>query len=72
MQAISHIALFIDKITKKKKYEGMTPCIVTFSPHQGKAKWDAWNEKKGLSADEAKQKYIEQGNKLKEKHGVSS
>ena len=25
-----------------------------------------------MSADEAKQKYIEQGNKLKEKHGVSS
>jgi len=39
---------------------------------KGKAKWDAWNEKKGMSADEAKQKYIEQGNKLKEKHGVSS
>ncbi|TMW56552.1 hypothetical protein Poli38472_006562 [Pythium oligandrum] len=26
----------------------------------GKAKWNAWAEKKGLSADEAMQKYIEE------------
>ena len=37
---------------------------------QGKAKWDAWNTKKGTSQDEAKQKYIELANQLKEKHGL--
>ncbi|XP_063921853.1 acyl-CoA-binding protein homolog [Zophobas morio] len=26
---------------------------------QGRAKWEAWNGKKGLAADLAKQKYIE-------------
>lgn len=25
---------------------------------KGKAKWNSWNEKKGLSQDEAKEKYI--------------
>lgn len=25
---------------------------------KGKAKWDAWNSKKGMSQDEAKQKYV--------------
>ncbi|CAG9759503.1 unnamed protein product [Ceutorhynchus assimilis] len=25
---------------------------------KGKAKWDAWNERKGLAQDEAKEKYI--------------
>ena len=42
------------------------PLFVT----QGKAKWDAWNGKKGVSQDEAKQKYIDLANQLKEKHGV--
>ena len=37
---------------------------------KGKAKWDAWNSKKGMSQDEAKQKYIEVANQLKEKHGL--
>merc|ERR1712106_1123182 len=37
---------------------------------KGKAKWDAWNTKKGTSQDEAKQKYIELANQLKEKHGL--
>ena len=27
---------------------------------QGKAKWDAWNAKKGLSTDDAMTKYIEE------------
>ena len=36
---------------------------------QGKAKWDAWNGKKGLGQDEAKQKYIDLANQLKDKHG---
>merc|ERR1719445_1309677 len=39
---------------------------------KGKAKWDAWNGKKGMSQDDAKQKYIDLANTLKEKHGVSS
>ena len=38
--------------------------------YQGKAKWDAWNGKKGVGQDEAKQKYIELANQLKDKHGV--
>merc|ERR1712241_255947 len=37
---------------------------------KGKAKWDAWNGKKGVGQDEAKQKYIELANQLKDKHGV--
>merc|ERR1711936_1350197 len=36
---------------------------------KGKAKWDAWNGKKGMGQDEAKQKYIELANQLKDKHG---
>ena len=31
----------------------------------GKAKWAAWDEKKGTSAEEAMQKYIEEINKQK-------
>lgn len=31
----------------------------------GKAKWQAWTDKKGLSADEAMQKYIEEVEKQK-------
>ena len=31
---------------------------------KGKAKWDAWNSKKGISQDEAKQAYIELINDL--------
>lgn len=30
-----------------------------FTDMVGRAKWDAWNELKGQSADEAKQAYIE-------------
>jgi diazepam-binding inhibitor (GABA receptor modulating acyl-CoA-binding protein) len=30
-----------------------------FSDMVGRAKWDAWNEIKGLSADDAMQQYIE-------------
>ena len=37
---------------------------------KGKAKWDAWNTKKGMAQDEAKQKYIELAKQLKEKHGM--
>lgn len=31
---------------------------------KGKAKWDAWNAKKGTSKDEAKQQYIAKANEL--------
>ena len=31
-----------------------------------KAKWDAWNASKGISQDEAKEKYIEIANELLE------
>jgi len=37
---------------------------------KGKAKWDAWNSKKGVAQDEAKQKYIDLAKQLKEKHGL--
>lgn len=36
---------------------------------KGKAKWDAWNSKKGVSQDEAKEKYIALVESLKEKYG---
>ncbi len=39
---------------------------------KGKAKWDAWNGKKGISQDDAKQKYIDYANEMVAKHGVSS
>lgn len=38
----------------------LTRCI------QGKAKWAAWNEVKGMSKEEAQQKYIDLVNELKE------
>lgn len=41
-----------------------------FLDFKGKAKWEAWNGKKGLSNDEAKTKYIETVNKLIEKIGL--
>ena len=37
---------------------------------QGKAKWDAWNTKKGMAKDEAKQKYIKLAIELREKHDM--
>ncbi|XP_041834570.1 acyl-CoA-binding protein-like [Melanotaenia boesemani] len=36
----------------------------------GKAKWDAWNERKGLSSEEAKGAYIDLVEKLKGKYGI--
>ncbi|XP_054915637.1 acyl-CoA-binding protein-like [Poeciliopsis prolifica] len=36
----------------------------------GKAKWDAWNAKKGLSKEEAMVAYVELVEKLKEKYGM--
>ena len=37
---------------------------------KGKAKWDAWNGKKGMDQKEAKEKYVALVAQLKEKHGV--
>ena len=37
-----------------------------FSDLVGRAKWDAWDAKKGLSADEAKTAYVELVESLKE------
>jgi diazepam-binding inhibitor (GABA receptor modulating acyl-CoA-binding protein) len=36
---------------------------------KGKAKWDAWNEKKGLSQDEAKEAYIAKVQSLTQAYG---
>ena len=37
---------------------------------KGKAKWDAWNGKKGMSQEEAKQAYIARVNQLIETYGL--
>merc|ERR1712001_606521 len=39
---------------------------------KGKAKWDAWSGKKGMSQVEAKTKYVEYANEMVTKHGLSS
>lgn len=39
---------------------------------KGKAKWDAWDTKKGMSQDEAKSKYVVFANEMITKHGTSS
>merc|ERR1712181_193607 len=38
---------------------------------KGKAKWDAWNGKKGMEQMDAKEKYVAFAAQLKEKHGVT-
>lgn len=37
---------------------------------KGKAKWDAWNGKKGMAQDKAKEEYIAFAKKMMEKHGT--
>lgn len=37
---------------------------------KGKAKWESWNNKKGMSTDEAKAKYVEVVNKLVDTIGI--
>lgn len=37
---------------------------------KGKAKWDAWNAKKGLSTQQAETDYIAKVNQLAEQYGV--
>jgi len=49
-----------------KTWAGWKGCLFAFflplpaiiKDKKGKAKWDAWNSKKGMSQDEAKQKYV--------------
>ncbi|XP_061624759.1 acyl-CoA-binding protein-like [Phyllopteryx taeniolatus] len=36
----------------------------------GRLKWDAWNEKKGLSKEEAMAAYVDLVEKLKTKYGI--
>ncbi|CAG2117208.1 unnamed protein product [Medioppia subpectinata] len=38
---------------------------------KGKAKWDAWNSKKGMSKDEAKSAYVTRAKALIETYGLS-
>ena len=45
--------------------------IKLFNHCRGCAKWEAWNSKKGVSSEEAKQQYIEMVEKMKEKHGIA-
>ena len=39
---------------------------------KGKAKWDAWKSKEGMSQEDAKTKYMEYANEMVGKHGTSS
>merc|ERR1712055_943306 len=39
---------------------------------KGKAKWDSWNSKKGMTKEDAMNKYIELVKQLFEKHGKRS
>ncbi|XP_063322922.1 acyl-CoA-binding protein-like [Pelmatolapia mariae] len=41
-----------------------------FLDFTGKAKWDAWNARKGLSKEEAMAKYVALVEELKEKCGI--
>lgn len=43
-----------------------------FLDFKGKAKWEAWNGRKGLSNDEAKNKYVEIVDKLVEQIGLKA
>uniref|UniRef100_K7F621 Acyl-CoA-binding protein n=1 Tax=Pelodiscus sinensis TaxID=13735 RepID=K7F621_PELSI len=41
-----------------------------FMDFKGKAKWDAWNELKGMSKEEAMKAYIAKVEELKSKYGI--
>ncbi|KXJ28078.1 acyl-CoA-binding protein [Exaiptasia diaphana] len=43
------------------------PGMIDFT---GKAKWDAWDGKKGISKEDAEQKYIAKVEELKGKYGM--
>ena len=38
---------------------------------KGKAKWDAWNSKKGMSNSDAEAAYVGKVNQLKEQYGTN-
>merc|ERR1711953_1558604 len=38
---------------------------------KGKAKWDSWKSKEGISQDEATEKYIAYSKEMVEKHGLA-
>uniref|UniRef100_A0A8D2ZGK3 Diazepam binding inhibitor, acyl-CoA binding protein n=1 Tax=Scophthalmus maximus TaxID=52904 RepID=A0A8D2ZGK3_SCOMX len=38
----------------------------------GRGKWDAWNEKKGMSKEDAMAAYVDVVEKLKEKYGMET
>jgi diazepam-binding inhibitor (GABA receptor modulating acyl-CoA-binding protein) len=38
---------------------------------KGKAKWEAWNARKGMSSDDAMTKYVEKANSLVASLGVN-
>ncbi|XP_070585399.1 acyl-CoA-binding domain-containing protein 7 [Erythrolamprus reginae] len=37
---------------------------------KGRAKWEAWNQKKGISKDDAMKAYISKANELIQKYGM--
>ncbi|XP_062539717.1 acyl-CoA-binding protein [Armigeres subalbatus] len=41
-----------------------------FLDFKGKSKWEAWNGRKGMSQDDAKQAYVDKVAKLVEQHGM--
>ncbi|XP_039959215.1 acyl-CoA-binding protein [Bactrocera neohumeralis] len=43
-----------------------------FLDFKGKAKWEAWNTRKGTSQDEAKTAYVEKVKALVETHGLKA
>jgi len=45
------------------------PLRASLKEIKGKAKWDAWNSKKGMSQEEAKQKYVAYAAEMLAKHG---
>ncbi len=59
----------------RRTYETNT-FVSTLSSHsvlwfffQGKAKWDAWNSKKGMEQGKAKDEYVVFAKKMMDKHG---
>ncbi|XP_055615776.1 acyl-CoA-binding protein [Toxorhynchites rutilus septentrionalis] len=41
-----------------------------FLDFKGKSKWEAWNGRKGMSQDDAKQAYVEKVAKMVEQYGL--
>lgn len=54
-------------------YNYLILCLFAARPgmldFKGKAKWDAWNAKKGTSNDEAKSTYVQLAEKMIDKYG---